>query len=158
MTTKQKLVVSKLVENGGNIGKAMIAAGYSPATAKTPQKLTESKGWRKLVVQNLYPDETTLKTLDNLFNAVKLKRLSFPVTMKNETIQGIFKDDKGFKLLQIIEYKRKKTAFYTMPDAMTQLKALDMIYRLEGYYSHQEASESSAPIDEAIEKVSRLLP
>lgn len=34
-TLKQKLVASKLVENGGNMGRAMVSAGYSKATAKT---------------------------------------------------------------------------------------------------------------------------
>ncbi|MDO8487563.1 MAG: hypothetical protein Q7S45_04665 [Candidatus Curtissbacteria bacterium] len=48
-TFKQKLAASKLVENGGNIGEAMKSAGYSKNTAKTPQKLTESKGWRELM-------------------------------------------------------------------------------------------------------------
>ena len=40
-----------MVENGGNIGKAMIAAGYTPATAKTPQKLTQSEGYKELMKQ-----------------------------------------------------------------------------------------------------------
>ena len=48
-TNKQKKAVDKLVENGGNVSKAMKDAGYSEATAKTPQKLTESKGFMELV-------------------------------------------------------------------------------------------------------------
>ena len=40
MTTKQKTAVKILAENGGNASQAMIAAGYSPQTAKTPSKLT----------------------------------------------------------------------------------------------------------------------
>ena len=48
-TSKQKKAVDKLVENGGNVSKAMEAAGYSKATAKTPQKLTESKGFMELL-------------------------------------------------------------------------------------------------------------
>lgn len=67
-TFRQKLVASKLVENGGNIGKAMIAAGYSPATAKTPQKLTESKGWQELMA-TVFPDRLLLKKHKDLFNA-----------------------------------------------------------------------------------------
>lgn len=42
-TIKQRRAVAELVENGGNVSKAMLAAGYSPATANTPQKLTESE-------------------------------------------------------------------------------------------------------------------
>lgn len=48
-TTRQKKAVENLVENGGIIGKAMIDAGYTPATAHTPQKLTESKGFREVL-------------------------------------------------------------------------------------------------------------
>ena len=60
-TLKQKLVASKLVENGGNISRAMVSAGYSPATAKTPQKLTKSKGWKDLM-DTIFPDEVLLNT------------------------------------------------------------------------------------------------
>lgn len=59
-TLKQKLVASKLVENGGNMGRAMVSAGYSKATAKTPQKLTERKGWKELMNKYL-PDEELLQ-------------------------------------------------------------------------------------------------
>lgn len=48
-TDKQKDAVDNLVENGGSIGKAMREAEYSPATAKTPQKLTESVGYKQLL-------------------------------------------------------------------------------------------------------------
>jgi len=48
-TMKQKTALQNMVENGGNVSKAMIYAGYSLATAKTPQKLTESKGFKALL-------------------------------------------------------------------------------------------------------------
>ncbi len=47
-TIKQKKAAENLVENGGNVSKAMRDAGYSEATAKTPQKLTESVGFLEL--------------------------------------------------------------------------------------------------------------
>lgn len=47
-TRKQAIAAKKLVENGGNVGDAMRKAGYSPATAKTPSKLTESKGFKAI--------------------------------------------------------------------------------------------------------------
>lgn len=43
MTTKQAQAVAKMVENGGNVGKAMREAGYSEAMVKNPQKLMRSK-------------------------------------------------------------------------------------------------------------------
>ena len=48
-TIKQKLAVDALVENGGNVSQAMLKVGYSPATAKTPQKLTESDGFKDII-------------------------------------------------------------------------------------------------------------
>ena len=47
-TRKQKKAVTKMVENGGNVSKAMKEAGYSKATAKNPKKLTDSQGFKKI--------------------------------------------------------------------------------------------------------------
>lgn len=47
-TEKQKEAIDNMVENGGNVSKAMEKAGYSKKTAKTPQKLTESKGFKEI--------------------------------------------------------------------------------------------------------------
>lgn len=48
-TIKQEKAIGKLVENGGNVSKAMKEAGYSEATAKNPSKLTKSKGFEELL-------------------------------------------------------------------------------------------------------------
>jgi len=48
-TVKQKKALNKIVENGGNVSKAMRDAGYSPATAENPSKLTDSKGFIELM-------------------------------------------------------------------------------------------------------------
>lgn len=47
-TIKQQQAVDNLVGNGGNVTKAMLAAGYSKHTANTPQKLTESEGFKEV--------------------------------------------------------------------------------------------------------------
>lgn len=62
-TLKQKKAFDNVVENGGNVSKAMIEANYSPATAKTPQKLTESKGWSELCIENGLTDDFLVKAL-----------------------------------------------------------------------------------------------
>lgn len=72
MTLKQKAVAKKVVENGGiAISKAMIEAGYSPNTAKTPEKLTESKGWKELM-DTLLPDEKLLERHAEGLDATKI--------------------------------------------------------------------------------------
>ena len=48
-TVKQEKALDEIVENGGNVSKAMRDVGYSVETAKTPSKLTESKGYKELL-------------------------------------------------------------------------------------------------------------
>lgn len=48
-TIKQKKVINNLVENGGNVTKAMRDAGYSEATINNPSNLTKSKGYKGLL-------------------------------------------------------------------------------------------------------------
>jgi len=66
MTVKQRKV-AKLVEKGGSMKDIMLAAGYSPNTAKTPTKLTKTKGWQKLLEEKL-PDEELLEKHRALLN------------------------------------------------------------------------------------------
>lgn len=90
-TIKQKLVASKLVENGGNIGKAMVSVGYSPVTAKTPQKLTESKGWKDLM-DTIFPDEVLLNTHRQLLDVsdanVVIRALDLAYKLKGKYREG----------------------------------------------------------------------
>lgn len=62
-TIKQKKALNALVENGGNISQAMIAADYSLNTAHTPQKLTESQGFQELLEENGFTDDFLIKAL-----------------------------------------------------------------------------------------------
>lgn len=52
-----------MVENGGNASKAMVDAGYSPNTAKTPSKLTESKGYLEMLDKFGLTEELILTSL-----------------------------------------------------------------------------------------------
>lgn len=62
-TLKQELALEKIVENGGNISRAMLDVGYSPNTAKTPQKLTESIGFLRLCEDAGLTDELLINAL-----------------------------------------------------------------------------------------------
>lgn len=59
-TEKQKTAIKNVVENRGNISKAMRDAGYAEKTAKNPKNLTESRGWQELV-QEYLPDDLLVK-------------------------------------------------------------------------------------------------
>ena len=49
VTRKQKVAVDKIIENHGNVSKAMREAGYSDASAKNPSNLLDSKGFIQLM-------------------------------------------------------------------------------------------------------------
>lgn len=103
------IVVEKRSQNGGkaSVSAAMREAGYSPATAKTPKKLTTSKTWQQLMDEHL-PDQLLAEKHKELLNAKK------KVTVKNK---------KGDIL---IETEEENT------DAIA--RGLDMGYKLKGKY------------------------
>jgi hypothetical protein len=63
-TIKMQKAAIALVGNGGNVTQAMLAAGYSEATANTPGKLTKSVGWQELLDTYL-PDDMLLRALSD---------------------------------------------------------------------------------------------
>jgi hypothetical protein len=86
MTIKQKIATKKMVENGGNVSKAMRDAGYSFNTAKNPKKLTDSKGWHSLIDEYL-PEDLLLEALNadirnNIGNRKALLELAFKLRGK----------------------------------------------------------------------------
>lgn len=59
-TRKQKAAAAKIMENAGNVSKTMREVGYSENTAKNPNELTDSKGWKELMKEWL-PDDMVLQ-------------------------------------------------------------------------------------------------
>ena len=112
-TTKQKLALDKIVENGGNIGKAMIAAGYSPATAKTPQKLTKTKGWKELMSKN-FSDDNVMKQHLFLINqhadlSAKTRAIDLYYKLKGRYATDKHQVDSEIKVVNVINYGTKET-------------------------------------------------
>lgn len=70
-TNKQEMALEKMVENGGVASQAMLEVGYSPNTAKTPQKLTESKGFKELCEDSGLTDSFLV---DSLVEDIKIKK------------------------------------------------------------------------------------
>lgn len=143
VTVKQKRAFKKVVENGGNVSKAMKAVGYSSATAQTPQKLTQSDGWKELMNQFL-PDHELAKKHKQLLNAVSLERLSFDENTTDEDIEEAVGKMEGYKLIRIVSNTDKdghlwsKYAYVKAPDNMAQDKALDKAYKLKGSYAAEK--------------------
>lgn len=92
-TIKQRIAFPKIVENGGNVSKAMIEANYAPATAHTPQKLTESKGFKELCDEYGLTDDLLVRALvSDIKKKPKNRKAELELGFK---VKGKLSDDKG---------------------------------------------------------------
>jgi len=110
-TLKQKGVFNKMVENGGNMGKAMREVGYSEAMAKNPHKVTQSKGFQEIMEKYGLDDATLAKKHKELLESKKVTRT--------------FKKD-GLKTE--IEELNPLSA-----------RALNMAYKVKGHYAPEKS-------------------
>ena len=82
-TYKQKRAFAKIVDNHGNISKAMREVGYSPKTVKNPKNLTESKGFKELLVKHGLTDELILTALtDDIHNKPRNRKAELELAAK----------------------------------------------------------------------------
>lgn len=158
MTYKQKLAASKMVENGGNLGKAMLEAGYSKAMAKNPYKLTRSKGWIE-ATQDLFSDEKLLEKHSELLDSVKTLKLSFPVTTKDEEIHEVLSSISENKIVYIKQVNGFKTCIFTTPDNSVQFNALNLAYRVKGYFNNNKNNRrvDDESLNDEVERIRNLL-
>lgn len=73
-TVKQRKAVQVLVGNGGNVTDAMRQADYSLNTYNTPQKLTESKGYKEVLEEYGLTEELVTTALVEDIKAKPKKR------------------------------------------------------------------------------------
>lgn len=89
-TQKQKKAADIIVENHGNVSKAMLEAGYTPATAKNPSNLLDSKGFVELMEEKGLTDSLIV---DSLVADIKAKpgnrtqELTLAVKMRGRIIE-----------------------------------------------------------------------
>lgn len=142
-----KKVIQKMVENGGkSVSKAMLEVGYSPAYAKNPQKLTNTKIYQDLISVYL-PDEELIKKHRELLGANKIRRFLFPIIKKgekkseltNDEIREILESITGYRLIYVKTGRFGKIASYSVPDNHARLKALDLAYKLHGKYAPEQS-------------------
>jgi len=122
-TEKQKKALLNVVENGGNVYKAMIDAGYSVATAHTPQKLTESKAFTQYMEEAGLTDEKLVTVLNEGLGASKA------VVMGKESSES-FVD--------------------VQPDYPTRHKYLETALRVKGIGGKENASQNFIQINNDI--------
>jgi len=75
-TIKQKKALEKIMENRGNISKAMKEAGYDDTTARNPKNLTDSKGYKALLTECGLTEELITLSLVTDIKSNKGKRFS----------------------------------------------------------------------------------
>lgn len=115
---KQRKAIKELLENGGNISRAMIKAGYSPNTAKNPQKLTKSASFQELISE-YFPDEDLTKVHREGLMASK----------------QIFRSNNKTGEIELAA---------EVPDFATRFKYLELGYKLKGYL-RPDAEEFKKP-------------
>jgi len=113
-TLKQRRVAKILMENRGiALSKAMEMADYSPATAKNPQNLTQSKGFWE-VLNDEIPDQFGIDVHKAGLEAY------------HEVPRIVDRDEKGNPIY----------AYVKVPDFHAQHKFLELLYRAKKHLSN----------------------
>ena len=135
-TIRQKEAFKKVMENGGNVSKSMREAKYSPESAHTPQKLTDSKGWKELMAKYL-PDDELVKKHKELLNATRLEHMVFPGKTLEKDIKSLLAGVNcvAKKIQKINEIKH---VWFWAKDNIALKSALDMGYKLTGKYAPEK--------------------
>lgn len=160
-TIKQRRVAEKMMENGGNISKAMSDSGYSKAFAKNPHKLTKSKGWQT-IMDKYFSDATLGKKHSQLLEARHIQHYTFPATMDNKTIrQTILKGAPGSLVINIQRNAQWARAHFSVPDNGIQFKSLELGYKVKGRMKvepEDPEAKQSEEIREVIFRIRKILP
>ena len=181
-TIRQKRAFTKVVENGGIVSTAMVEAGFSPATAKTPQKLTESKGWKELVQEHL-SDDLIAKRHAELLNSQYLDHMTFPLgpeftADKEKYVKQAKKDgtkekgqvlsDEEIKALlatvnctvrRVVHGESARHVYFWSPDNKARKDAVDMAYKLKGNYAPEKSVNVNVEIeaDDVVKKLAEQI-
>lgn len=148
-TEKQKRAIEKIVENRGNISRAMLEAGYSPNSAKNPKNLTQSKLWQKLMDKHL-PDDKLAKIHKEQLEAKTIRSMPFHYKLKDNEIKKIIESE-GFKFISTKRFMTTAIVFFSINDVVAIDKALDKAYKLKGKYSSELWPEDNSVSEIKIE-------
>jgi hypothetical protein len=151
---RAKKAIKKMVENGGNVSKALTAVGYKPAYAKNPQKFLKTKTAQELMDEYL-PDELIAERHNELANAGEIGHYVFPKIegqkvkkgkkeahpeLTNDEIREIVESVPGCRLTYVKRDWLGAHAFFVQPDNRSRKDAIDMAYKLKGKYAPEQIS------------------
>lgn len=134
-TPKQKIAFSEVLK-GSTISGAMLKAGYSPTTASTTGKLTNTLGWHELMDKMGLSDKELVKRHREQLNASRHVKLYFDVDDDDALIESVCKK-LGVELLfiKVSRDRKGKTANVKAPDFFYRDLALDKAYKVKGRYN-----------------------
>ncbi len=154
-TDRHKKAFKKMVENGGNKGLALKDAGYSYAVIKTPQKVTESKGWNELLDQHL-SDSNLAEKHKELLNSTTLDHMVFPQlrvddpeTKKKKKYGEELTDDDirqmladvNCKVRKIVHGEQARHVYFWSTDNTALKNALELAYKIKGRMQNKEGGD-----------------
>lgn len=134
-TGKQKRAFREIVENGRNLGEAMVKAGYSPNTAKAPTKMTTTKGWEQLLNEAL-PDKTLTKVHKQLLKSTHIEHMVFPLNITDDEIKKLL-EDVNCTTRKFQHSETQIHVWFWCANDKARKDALDMAYKLKGRYKEK---------------------
>src|SRR5574341_427314 len=117
-TIKQLKAIENVVENRGNVSKAMLDAGYDETTAKNPKNLTESRAWQDLM--DKYLDDKRLVRVHAEGLGARRKRAEI-----------VDRDDKGRPVYQ----------YFDEPDYFARHKYLETAYKIKDKLNAEDTKQ-----------------
>ncbi len=159
---KHKRVVKRVIENGGNVTKAMREEGYSEAYVHNPQKLTGSKSFKELMDEFL-PEDELVQVHKNLLKSKRVEKLVVSDKIPDDSIAETIREA-NCTLKKIYKFMGEKTVLYWAPNDKSRTDALDLAYRLRGSYSPEKhvvetkiSNLSDEELDQLIEEETKKI-
>jgi hypothetical protein len=120
---------------------AMIKAGYSPNTAKTPAKLTKTRGFQELL-DDVLADDDLMEVHQSLLKAKAIDHLVFPLSMSDEEITELVEGVGG----TVRKFKHGDTAvhcWFWAPNTKARQDALKLAYDLKGKLGKRDPDDGA---------------
>lgn len=147
VAVKHKKVLDLMVENGGNVSKAIRDSGlYSPSQAKHPEKILDSKTWNE-VVEDALSDSVLMEKHKELLNSTRIDHMVFTLgpkkTADKKEGEDCLSDEEIIEMLaevnckvrRIVHGETARHVYFWSNDNKARKEALDMAYKIKGRYS-----------------------
>lgn len=123
-----------------SVSAAMRRAGYSESYAKNPQQLTNTRAWSELL-EDIIPIEEVMRVHRSLLLAREGRQSSFPVSLSDQQIMDSLPSYD--QCVRIVEDGDEKICYYSTAKGSLAVRAIDMAYKLYGYYKIPVVTERS---------------